>query len=122
MPILDVEIVGPIPDEVRAGLAARIADAAAAVLSSPPHGTWVKLRFIDAREYAENGGGPTSGVEPVLVSILQAKPLSGPALAEQAARLTTAIATACRRPAQNVQIVFQAPAAGRVSFGGKLIE
>ncbi len=120
MPILDVELVGPVPDEVRQGLAQRIADAVGDALGSRPQGTWVKLRFLEAEAYSENSGGPTADARPVLVSVLQAQPPSGAELSVLASRLTAAIAEACRRPIENVHIIFEPPADGRISFGGKL--
>ena len=120
MPILDVELVGPVPERVRSGLARRIADGAGEALGSRPQGTWVKLRFLPVEAYAENAGGPPAGAQPVLVSVLQAEPPRGDELSEQASRLTAAIAEACSRPHENVHIVFEPPAAGRISFGGRL--
>ena len=122
MPILDVELIGPVPEEVRDGLAARIADAAAAVLASPPQGTWVKLHFLEADAYAESAGGPPADVRPVLVRLLQAEVPRGPELAEVPSRLTTAIAEACGRNAENVHILHEPPAAGRIAFGGRMRE
>lgn len=120
MPILDVEVVGPVPDDVRSGLAQRIAEASGKVLDSRPQSTWVKLRFLDEKDYAENAGGPPEGVWPVLVSVLQAELTQRSQLSEQASRLAVAIAEACGRPIENVHIIFEPPAAGRIAFGGKL--
>ena len=120
MPILDVELIGPVPERIRAGLASRIADAAGKALESRPQGTWVKLRFIEASDYAENDGGPPAGAEPVIVSVLEAAPLSGDALAERAVHLTTVIADACGRSAESVHLIFEPAAAGRIAFGGTL--
>jgi phenylpyruvate tautomerase PptA (4-oxalocrotonate tautomerase family) len=120
MPILNVELVGEVPDSVRRGLARRIADAAGEVLGSRPQGTWVTLRFLGQDAYAENAGGPPPGARPVLVSVVQAEPPSGGALAVQASRLVEAIALACSRPLANVHILFQPAAAGRIAFGGRL--
>ena len=119
MPILDVELVGPVPERVRSGLTRRIADAAGKALGSRPQGTWVKLRFLPAEADSENAGGP-EGAQPVLVSVLQAEPPRGDELSEQASRLTAAIAEACSRPHEKVHIVFEPPAAGRIAFGGRL--
>ena len=121
MPILEVELVGAVPEEVRSGLAQRIADAAAQALDSRPQGTWVKLRFLDENSYAENAGGPPQEAWPVLVSILQAEPPTGTERANQASRLTAAIAKACSRSPDKVHIVFEPAAAGRISFGGTLL-
>ncbi len=122
MPIFDVQLIGPVPGDVRTGLARRIADASGEALGSPPQRAWVRLRILSAEDYAENAGGPPPGVHPVLVSVLQASPSQGAALAEEAARLTRAIAGACRRPAENVHLIYEPPAKGRISFGGSLLE
>lgn len=119
MPILEVDFVGPVADNVRRSLARRIADAAGAVLGSAPRSTWVRVRFVSADEYAENGGAEP-GVWPVLVGVLEAEPHEGEALAVEARRLTEAIAAACGRPAENVHLVYAPPARGRVAFGGRL--
>jgi len=120
MPILDVHLIGPVPDGVRHGLAERIAEAAGRVLQSRPQATWVKLHFLTADAYAENAGGPPEGAQPVIVSVLLADRAEGEALAAQAQLLTKAIADACARPDENVHLIYEPPARGRVAFGGRL--
>lgn len=120
MPILDVEVVGSLSGDVAEGLADRIADAAAEAFGSRPQGTWVKLHFLGEGAYSENAGGPPEGVLPVFVSVLQAEVPDGGQLVEQASRLTMAVADACRRPAEHVHVIFEAPASGRIAFGGEL--
>jgi phenylpyruvate tautomerase PptA (4-oxalocrotonate tautomerase family) len=122
MPILEVQLIGPVAEDIRQGLADRIANAVAEVLGSRPQGTWVMLQFIAADAYAENAGGAPSGVQPVIVSVLLAEPPQGAALAKQAARLTQVVAEACGRPAENVHLIFLPPGKGRVAFGGRLVE
>ncbi len=116
MPILDIEIVGEL--EETPDLAQRLADAAGAALDSPPQGTWITLHLVAAEHYAENGGA-TEG-PPVIVRLLQAEPLTGNALETQLRALTTSIAELLHRPVENVHIIVEPPAAGRVSFGGSL--
>ena len=116
MPILDVEIVGAVTHHHQ--LAQRLADAAGEALESRPEGTWVKLRYLESDAYAENAG--TGDVQPVFVSLIQASPPRGADLEAQAAALTEAIAAVTGRPPENVHILFQPPALGRISFGGKL--
>ena len=121
MPILDVEIVGPLDGAVEDGLAARLADAAAAVLDPDrPQGTWVRLHRVSLDGYAENAGGPLEGTLPVFVSVLKAAPPQGDALDREARALTEAVAEACGRPAANVHLLYEPPAAGRIAFGGEL--
>ena len=120
MPRLDVEFVGEV-DDGRSGLAARLADAAGAVFDSPPLETWVRLRFLSEDDYAENAGGPEAGVRPVFVTVLLGSPPDEDTLAVQAEALCQAVSSASQRPAENVHILFEPAARGRIAFGGKLL-
>ena len=73
-------------------------------------------------QYAENEGGPGEGVWPVFASVIQRRLPEGEALAAQTKALTEAIARVCARPAEHVHVIYQPPAAGRVAFGGVLVE
>ena len=122
MPMLDVKLMGPVAEADRRDLARRIADAAAVVFGSPTGETWVTLHLVASEMYSENGGGPPIGAKPVIVSVVQARPPTGRALVDQVAQLTRAIAQACGRPPENVHLVYQPKAKGRVAFGGRLVE
>jgi phenylpyruvate tautomerase PptA (4-oxalocrotonate tautomerase family) len=121
MPILDIELVGEPPREIRRDLAARLAEAAGEALDSRPGGTWVKLMILPEGDYAENAGGPDDGVRPVFVSLIKRSLPCGEALQREVAVLTRVVAEVCRRPAENVHLIYRAAAAGRVAFGGKLV-
>jgi hypothetical protein len=71
MPILDVEIVVTAGGKSPQGMAAAIADAAAAVFRTPMGGTWVRLHELPQKRYSENGGGPDPDVPPVFVRVLK---------------------------------------------------
>jgi len=119
MPIVDIEIVyedGVLPPK----LPLRLADAIGKVLGSRPQGTWVKLRVLSHEHYAENGASET--LLPVFVSILQGKDPSADKRKEQSLALATVIAEVCERRTENVHILFQPEGAGRVAFGGVLME
>lgn len=122
MPILEVELVGPLPETAREGLAARLADRASEVFGAEPGATWVALREIPREDYAESGGGPPAGVSPIIVRVLKRHLPEGEALAAEIEALTRAVAGACGRPAENVHLVYEPPGAGRVAFGGGLVE
>ena len=121
MPILDVELVLAPGETPVSDLAARLADAAAAVFDSEPRRTWVKLRFVQPDSYAENAGA-SGGPYPVFVTALKSKVPAGNDLETEIAKLTEAIARVCDRPAENVHILYQPDAAGRVAFGGNLVQ
>jgi phenylpyruvate tautomerase PptA (4-oxalocrotonate tautomerase family) len=122
MPILDVEIVQPDATPLDRDLPARLADAAAAVFSSAPMQTWVRLRLLPATQYAENAGGPPPGTWPVFVTVLKARLPAPDAMRDEIRRLTQQIAHVCQRPAEQVHVLYAPPAAGRAAFGGTLVE
>lgn len=122
MPILDVQLVGDVPGPERAGLARRLAEGAAEVLGSRPAGTWVKVSFLPRADYAENGGGPDASIAPVFVRLLLRVVPEGDARAAQAQALTLTIAAACARSPDDVHVLYEPAAAGRIAFGGQLVE
>jgi len=122
MPILDIElVVSDSSQGLPADLTQSLADAAAQVFKAEPGKVWVKLRILPSAYYAENGGVPQS-VEPVFVTVLESRVPEGSALEDEIAQLTKAIAKVLNRPDTNVHIFYQPDGAGRVAFGGKLVE
>lgn len=121
MPILDVEIVGEPPLPLRV-IARNLAEAAGKALNARPMGAWIKVRVLPEDGYAENAGGPPAGVRPVWVRILHRTPPAGEALRSEVESLTAAIARVCGRAAENVHLIYEAPAIGRVAFGGSIVE
>ena len=120
MPILTIEIVHRSDETLPWGLAQRLADAAGEALGAPPGRTWVKLQRISAADYAESG--TANAITPVFVHVLLAQAPGQEQRQGFVERLTGAVAAACNRPAENVHIIFEPAAAGRVAFGGKLVE
>jgi len=121
MPILEVEIVMKPGEGARENLAQEIAECAARVFGSPSGRTWVRLHQLSRDDYAEDGDGPPEDVLPVFVNVLKAElPPSGEMKAE-VHRLTEAIADVTNRPAENVHIKYEQPAAGRMAFGGRIV-
>ena len=121
MPILDVEFVLPAGQAIPPGIAGTIADAAAAVFQTPQGQTWVRFHELSQERYSENGGGPESGEQPVFVHVLKAAVLKGPELEKEALALAAAVARACNRPVENVHVLYEPPAAGRIAFGGRFL-
>jgi phenylpyruvate tautomerase PptA (4-oxalocrotonate tautomerase family) len=122
MPILDIELVASDTTEsLPADLTQSLADAAAQVFGSPQGGVWVKVHVVPSTQYAENGGLP-EGVQPVFVMVLKSRVPEGSALKDEITQLTQGIAKVLNRPDSNIHIFYQPDGAGRVSFGGKLVE
>ena len=121
MPILNIEIVGPLAASAPAALAQALADTAAAVLQSRVGSTWVKVRHLDERDYAENGSSLARDELPVFVSILHRQPPVGAELEQQVTALTLGLARVLGRPEDRVHLEYLPGAAGRQSFGGRLV-
>jgi len=117
MPVVDVEIVGK---ENTDGLAGKIANCVGRVLGMPKGRTWVKLRFLPEARYAEHGGTPAD-VRPVFVSLLLADVPDVQERQRQVADLARELGKVCGRPADNVHVLYEAPAKGRMAFGGRLV-
>ncbi len=121
MPILDVEIVLREGESIDPGLAGRIAEAAASIFESAPGRTWVKIRPLSPSQYSEDAGGPPTGVHPVFVTILKGVNPGKEQLANEAIMLAQAIASVCGRPSDNVHILYEPEAQGRIAFGGRMM-
>jgi hypothetical protein len=121
MPIVEVEIVLRAGEVLRTGLAAELADRAAAVFDAPTGTTWAKLRSLPAEQYAENDFSRPTEVYPVFVTVLKARLPNPAGLQREAAQLAEAFAQPCDRSIENVHIVYLPAGAGRVAFGGRLL-
>ena len=118
MPILDIEIVTDEPLEN--GLASSLADLAGQVFASPPGSTWVRVRPLPQQLYAENSTAQPAGWRSVFVIVRKAKRPAGSALETEVRALTEGIARICGRPLENIHILYEPDAAGRIAFGGNL--
>ena len=116
MPIVDVEIVGAPAAE---GLAQRLADEIGRALAAPTGKVWVRVHTLSAARYAENGG---EAPQPVFVTILSSAPPEGEALDQRVARVTAAVASLTDRDPQNVHVLFEPTARGRIAFGGRVVK
>jgi phenylpyruvate tautomerase PptA (4-oxalocrotonate tautomerase family) len=120
MPIVDVELVHeqPLDD----GMAGELADILGRVFDAPPATTWVRLRALPKSCYAENEAAEPTGWKAVFVTVRKAQRPAGPALEAEIRALTDAVAQVCRRPAENVHVLYEPDLQGRIAFGGRLRE
>lgn len=121
MPILTVELVAHPDQETPHDLATVIADRAAEVFGTGPGRTWVRLRILPLETYAENGIPRDRLPRPVFVSVLKSDLPPPDQLERECAELAEQIGAACGRPPANVHVIYEAPARGRIAFGGKLL-
>ncbi len=122
MPIVSIEVVVGADCKLEHGLAQSLADAVGRTLNSPPGQTWVRLRTLGRDRYAENGSSVDDSELPVFVTVLERHCPVGSELQAEVAALTEAIAQLVRRPSASVHLEYAPSAAGRVSFGGKLVQ
>ena len=122
MPIVTVEIVGDRNGSVPHDLAQLLADAVGNALESPPGRTWVRLRSLPRDQYAENESRREANQLPVFVTILKRRSPQPAELKAEIAALTAAVANVTGRPAECIHIEFAPSAAGRLSFGGTLVQ
>ena len=118
MPIIDVEIITA--ESLDGGLAARIADMAAQIFGGPPASTWVCVRSLPQEQYAENGTASPEGWRSVFVTVRKAQRPTGSALETEVRVLTEGVSQICGRPVENVHILYEPDAQGRIAFGGNL--
>lgn len=123
MPMIEIERV--LPDGVPAappGLAQDLADAAGDALGSARGHTWLRLRALPVSAYAESGR-PRLAADalPVFVTVLQAHPLQGDALAAQVKALTEVLARVLLCDPRRVHVQIAPAAAGRQAFGGRMV-
>lgn len=103
-----------------AGLAARLAETAGQIIDGAPGSTWVRLRTLSPQLYAENGSPQPAGWRAVFVRVLKAQCPTGAALESEVLALTDGVARVCGRPPENVHIIYEPDARGRIAFGGHL--
>ena len=79
------------------------------------------MRRLERSGYAENGGVDDE-IRPVFVTVLERTRATGPELVDRVARVTATVADVTGRDPRNVHVLFEDDAAGRLSFGGRLVE
>lgn len=121
MPILDVEMVVSQPLDQPRKLAQRIADATADLFEAGERRVWVRLRELPESHYAENGKA-VSGTLPIFIDVLKSSSDSRDIRRQESVALAELIASACDRPKEHVHVLYAPPAAGRIAFGGLLME
>ena len=122
MPILEIEAVLLEGESIGPHWASEIASAAGEIFDTPSGRTWVRVRGLPHSQYAENGIRDSLELAPVFVSVLKAQMPEIECLRRETKKLTAAVARITDRPAENVHVIYLPPAAGRIAFGGTLVE
>lgn len=121
MPIVDVQVVSPASAPQRASLTRELADALGAALAAPAGRVWVRLAWLPADHYAENGSDLAEGEAPVFVTMLHADPPEGEARVAEATAIASAVGACVGRGVEWVHVEYAPAGRGRIAFGGKLL-
>jgi phenylpyruvate tautomerase PptA (4-oxalocrotonate tautomerase family) len=120
VPMVEVELISN--EEPGPGLADLLADQIGLALQAAEGSTWVRLRVVRRDHYGESGGPLGDSVKPVFVTITSRHQPAREQFAEVVEQITSAVARATGHPRQNVHVIFAPDAAGRVAFGGHVVE
>lgn len=122
MPIVTIEcVVNTGEEKYPPEVIRRLADNLGRMLGSNPAGTWVKMRYLDRMQYAENESEVDSAVRPTFVEILKHSLADQNSLAAEAVLIASSVSEVLNRPRENVHIIYMPGGAGRVAFGGNLV-
>ncbi len=120
MPIFDIEIVSRPGEAAATGLAAGLADALGSVMGAAPGTVWVRIREVAPGDYAENLSGEERP-SPVFVTLTASAPPEGERLDRFARQVSEAVAPLTGRAPEEVHLLVQPAAKGRIAFGGKVV-
>jgi phenylpyruvate tautomerase PptA (4-oxalocrotonate tautomerase family) len=98
-----------------------LADALGELFGSQPSGTWVRARQQQRAYYAENMIEFSPDMRPVIVEVLKSELDAGKNLAIEAAAICAVVAQIMGRRTENVHVIYEPAARGRVAFGGQLV-
>ena len=123
MPIVDIEVVTNASETVAGKEQLQcLADELGDLFGSEPGDTWIRLRSMDRRGYAENRTLVDGRVRPTFVSVLRYELPDAAELRREMAGIAEAVARILDRPRENVHVLYSPGAKGRIGFGGKLEE
>jgi phenylpyruvate tautomerase PptA (4-oxalocrotonate tautomerase family) len=122
LPILDISVVLPPAQALAPEMASLLADGVGKSLGAAPGRVWVRLHRIASADYAENDAVLDDHALPVFVTILHARPPEGQARAREVAVLTDVVAAVLKRPHERVHVEYAGAGAGRIAFGGRLVD
>ena len=121
MPLVDIEITLKYREKLPINLASVLANELGKIFKSPPSTTWVKLYGLSENHYAENDRSLEGGAHPVFVRIIKSEVPETITLEHEVKEITRTVAKICKRPTENVHIIYEPEGRGRVSFGGKMV-
>ena len=121
MPILDVEIVTRKGEVLPDALAFELADHLGRAFDAAPGKVWVRLRTLAGDRYAENATGDEQPF-PVFVSLTASVLPEGEKLEGRMGMITEVVARLTDRAPDNVHVLVEPAAKGRIAFGGRMVK
>ena len=121
MPIVTVEVVAG-AEAMAPDMAQALADTVGRALKSPPGQTWVRVSSLSRDRYAENEAALDAEQLPVFVTILKKQIPPRAEIEAEVIAVTVAVAQVVGRPAECVHVEYAPAAAGRLAFGGILVQ
>ena len=123
MPIITIKLLTENPQEVIPTVQVQeIADRLSKLFQTGRRQTWVKVESQPRAHYAENGVASAEVSYPTFVEVLKAEVAEPEALAGEADEIATVVSNVLGCPKENTHILYLPDAAGRIAFGGKLLE
>lgn len=122
MPIVNIQLVVAEDEERYApAIVQGLADSLGEVFDADAGTTWIKMMYLDRRDYAENQARIPETVRPTFVEVLRRSLPEEDRRASEAQRIAAAVARVLSRPSENVHVIYLPAGAGRVAFGGNLV-
>jgi hypothetical protein len=122
MPIVDVQFVLPRTESLPDGLAQSLVDRLGQTLSVQPGRLWLRLQVLPASQYAENESSIPKHDLPVFVTVMHAKSPTGSELEKEALAVAQTVAEVVSKRRTQVHVEYAPSGAGRIAFGGHLIQ
>lgn len=122
MPIIDIQFVLTRTESLPEGLAQRLVDRLGPVLAVPPGRLWLRLQVLPASQYAENESPVPDAELPVFVTVMHATSPAGEALKAEAMAVAQAVADVVAKGRTQVHVEYAPSGAGRMAFGGTLLQ
>lgn len=123
MPIVDIQVVAatvPDPEVIGKEKLQILTDALGSLFGGGPGSTWVRLRSIDQDSYAESHMAQGTWPAPTFVSVLRMELPEPDALRREMKEVAEIVAQTLGRPLENVHVLYEPGARGRIGFGGVL--
>ncbi len=118
MPIFHVDVL---TGDRLPRVAPDLANDLGALMRAEPGHVWVRLSACHPEDYGENAVAASDVPRWVHVRVILRAVPPEPELAELASQITRIVAQRLEREPDNVHVLFEPPAAGRIAFSGELV-